>query len=93
MNLMDTPLKNDDCDEFTTLGEAQVRRTLFGNGGFPWQRHRVGNRTFRSRCGLGRVEVVLILFCLALLAALATTGVYQRRLSAETNLCGARQYR
>ncbi len=93
MNLMDTPPKNDDCDEFTTLGEAQVRRTLFGNGGSPWQRHRVGNRTFRSRCGLGRVEVVLILFCLALLAALATTGVYQRRLSAETNLCGARQYR
>jgi hypothetical protein len=47
----------------------------------------------RSHRGLGRLEVILILLCLGMLAALAATGVYQRRLSAEANLCGARQYR
>ena len=93
MNLLDPRPNNDDCNEFSTLGEAQARRTPFGMEGSPWSRHRSGKRPFRSRCGLGRVEVVLILFCLALLAALGTTGVYQRRLSAEANLCGARQYR
>ena len=93
MNLMDPPPNNDDCNEFSTLGEAHARRAPFIMEGSPWSRHRGGKRPFRSRCGLGRVEVVLILFCLALLAALGTTGVYQRRLSAEANLCGARQYR
>ncbi|MEC7499473.1 MAG: DUF1559 domain-containing protein [Planctomycetota bacterium] len=93
MNLLDPLPNNDDCNEFSTMGEAQAKRTPFEMEGSPWSRHRSGKRPFRSRCGLGRVEVVLILFCLALLAALGTTGVYQRRLSAEANLCGARQYR
>ena len=50
-------------------------------------------RLVRDRRGLGRVEVVLILLCLGMMGALAVTGIYQRRLSADANLCGARQYR
>jgi type II secretory pathway pseudopilin PulG len=90
---MDTP-PNDDrrnrCDYRADFKYESIETRFFITA---HERNRAPRLHSRNRRGLGRLEVILVLLCLGMMAALAATGIYQRRLSADANLCGARQYR